>query len=128
MKILIDTHAILWFTENNLQLSAAAMAAIVDPTNDLLMSAASYWEVAIKLGTGRLTLTKPFPQFLADVTSQMQLVVLPIKTTHAVRLLTLPMHHRDPFDRMLAAQALSEGVSFISADTIFDTYGVSRLW
>ena len=127
-RLLLDTHAFLWFTLNDRRLSATALAMIVDPEHELLFSPASYWEIAIKISLGKYTLPEDFAAFMQDQIHENQLTVLPIAVEHAATVSTLPFHHRDPFDRLLAAQALSESVELISADPIFDQYGVVRRW
>lgn len=128
MRLLIDTQAILWYVDQDHLLSRPAHAAITDPSNDLLMSAATLWEIAIKLAVGKLQLSLPYRPWIARAVADLQLGLLPIRDDHAERQITLPFHNRDPFDRMLAAQALVEDVSLVSADSIFDAYGVTRIW
>jgi PIN domain nuclease of toxin-antitoxin system len=94
----------------------------------VLLSAASYWEIAIKVSTGKLTLAEPYDVFLPREIQQNRLEMLPIEVAHAAVVATLPFHHRDPFDRLLVGQALSENIPLVSADTIFDAYGVTRIW
>lgn len=128
MKLLLDTQTLLWFVWNHPKLSVVAQGLIADPANDLYFSAASYWEIAIKVSIGKLPLTDPFDVFINRVIADNDLSILPIGLDHANKVITLPFHHRDPFDRMLAAQSLVEGVSFVSVDSVFDAYGVNRLW
>lgn len=130
MRLLADTHAAVWFGENNPKLSAAALAAMSDPTNEVLFSPASYWEIAIKVALGKWTLTEPYPIFIDALLSRCGFQILPILPPHAARLLTLPSpaNHRDPFDRMLVAQTLVEGIRIVSADPKLDQYGVTRIW
>ena len=127
MKVLLDTHALLWWATGDRQLTKKAKAAIAAEDNSVYVSAASAWEIATKVRLGKLAWPATAGTVGAYVLRQ-AFRPLPISIEHAERAGQLPIDHRDPFDRMLAAQALSEGVSFISADTIFDTYGVSRLW
>lgn len=128
MRLLLDTHAFLWFVTNDPQLSATAQALIADPTNDVYLSPASYWEIAIKVSIGKYPLTVPFETFFTTVILGNDFEVLPVEVRHAARLATLPMHHKDPFDRMIVAQALVEGMPVVSADPALDPYGVTRLW
>jgi PIN domain nuclease of toxin-antitoxin system len=128
MRLLVDSHAMLWFVQANANLSAAASAALADPSNELLFSAGSIWEIAIKVGLGKLTLAKPFPVFMCHAISSNNLVVLPIELAHMTALIGLPLHHRDPFDRLLVAQAIVEQTSIVSVDSAFDAYPVTRLW
>ena len=123
MNLLLDTHAVLWWQGDDRRLPKAARAAIA--TADVVwVSAASGWEVAIKQGLGRLRLAEPFAMTVAadDFTE------LPITLAHAARLATLPPRHRDPFDRMLVAQALIEKATLVSKDRALAAYGVDVLW
>ena len=123
MKLLLDTHAVLWWQGDDRRLPKAARAAIA--TADVVwVSAASGWEVAIKQGLGRLRLAEPFAVTVAadDFTE------LPMTLAHAARLATLPPRHRDPFDRMLVAQALIEKATLVSKDRALAAYGVDVLW
>ncbi len=128
MRILLDTHAFLWFVWGDSNLSATARAAVVDPNNVVLLSPASHWEIAIKVSTGKLTLSEPFDVFMVRQIQQNGLEILPIEVAHTAVVSTLPFHHRDPFDRLLVGQALSEGIPLVSADPIVDAYGVTRIW
>jgi PIN domain nuclease of toxin-antitoxin system len=128
MRLLLDTHAFLWFVWNHKNLSVTAQAAIADPLNAILFSAASHWEIAIKTSVGKLTLTAPFKDFIEQSLARNNFTPLAIELRHSDIVLHLPFHHRDPFDRMLIAQALAEQVPIISADPVFDQYGVQRLW
>jgi PIN domain nuclease of toxin-antitoxin system len=126
MRVLLDTHAFLWWVEDDPRLSAAAGKAIAG-ASDGLLSIASCWELAIKVSLGRLTLSRPLER-LADVLGASELRLLPIDLDDVARVATLPIHHRDPFDRMLVAQALNEELTIVSADPIFRKYGVKRIW
>jgi len=128
MRLLIDTHALLWWLLDNPALPASAKKHFVRGANTILVSAASVWEIAIKFRSGKLPgagdLLADFPGYLA----QERFDVLPISAEHAVRAGMLPGPHRDPFDRMLIAQAQAENVAILSNDSAFDAYGVRRLW
>jgi PIN domain nuclease of toxin-antitoxin system len=128
MPWLLDTHALLWFSWGDAQLSLAARALIEDETNQILVSVASIWEIAIKIGAGKLALTEPLDQFVNEHLDGNQIDLLPIERRHAIHVATLPLHHRDPFDRILVAQSQLDGMPLVSADPIFDVYGVTRLW
>ena len=128
MKLLLDTHALLWFILNDSSLSANAKKLIGDPANDIVVSPASYWEIAIKIAVGKYSLNQSYQSFLEDQISQNDFAILPIEIKHTALLTTLPMHHRDPFDRLLIAQALVEQMAIVSSDPFFDPYGVQRLW
>jgi PIN domain nuclease of toxin-antitoxin system len=128
MILLLDTHTFLWFVLGDGRLSVKAKAAIEDPSNEKLLSPASYWEIAIKISLGKYTLSKPYAEFMEKGIGENGFVVLPIELKHTVILTTLPFHHRDPFDRLIIAQAMLEEAAVVSGDTVFDAYPVSRLW
>ena len=128
MRLLLDTYAFLWFFIDDPQLSTAAKSLITDPRNEVLVSPASYWEVAIKVSLGKYPLTVPFEEFWAAGINGSGFVVLPIGLPHAAILSSLPMHHKDPFDRMIISQAIAEQIPVISTDSAFNPYDVTRLW
>lgn len=128
MTILLDTCALLWFTEDSPKLSGHARASIEDISNTLTYSIASVWEMAIKLGLGKLTMSCPlFPDF-ANTLDAHGFQRLSISYRHASEVAGLPRHHADPFDRLLIAQALVESLPIASRDRAFDQYPVSRIW
>lgn len=126
--LLLDTHAMLWFFWDDPSLSVAAKALIEDPDNRKLVSIASCWEIAIKCGLGKLKLGSQSQAFLGREIARNNFELLPISLSHATHVENLVLHHKDPFDRLLAAQTILERISLISADPIFDKYGISRLW
>jgi PIN domain nuclease of toxin-antitoxin system len=128
VKLLLDTQAFLWFVLNDARLSPAARTRLVDPANELLFSPASYWEIAIKVSIGKYQVPGSFKDFMDRQIDQNQLSVLPIAVSHAAMVAALPFHHRDPFDRLLIAQALVENVPLVSVDAVVDAYGVTRIW
>ncbi len=128
MILLLDTHALLWFLRDDPALSAVARAVIEDPQNRKLVSVASCWEIAIKAGLGKLDLAEPSRTLLEREIPRNNLELLPITLAHAATVETLPPHHKDPFDRLLIAQALIEGIPVVSADKKFDSYAVNRFW
>jgi PIN domain nuclease of toxin-antitoxin system len=128
VKLLLDTHAFLWMSLDAPQLSQRGRELIADTDNELLLSPASYWEIAIKIRLGNYELDEPLDEFVNREIERNVLTVVPIAPEHAAVLTRLPFHHRDPFDRMLVAQALLEQVSVLSKDVIFGDYGVGRLW
>lgn len=128
MRLLVDTHALVWYVDQDHLLTPAAHAAITDPSNELLLSAATIWELAIKVGQKKINLSLPYRDWMDKAVADLSLTVLPVTVEYADRQANLPTHHKDPFDRLLIAQAFVEGVSVISADAILDAYGVSRLW
>lgn len=128
MKLVVDAHAFLWYHMADPRLSATAHAAVLNVQNQLLLSMASLWEIAIKVSIGKLSLPGPFETLIP---SQMQLTamqVLDVRFQHVARVIALPFHHNDPFDRILAAQCLVENLPLLSRDTVFDQYGVQRIW
>lgn len=128
MRLLIDTHALYWYIDGSSDLSGTARRLIQDASNDILISPASFWEMAIKISLGKWQLNRPYGEFVDITLSRYGFQMLPILPTHTAALIELPFHHRDPFDRLLAAQALIEDIPLVSADAIFDQYGVNRLW
>ncbi len=128
MRLLLDTHALLWFYLGDAQLSGSAQAAIVDHSNIKLISPASYWEIAIKVSTQKYTLRVSYEEFIQEAVFDNGFEILPIEPRHTAALISLTFHHKDPFDRMLIAQATVEGVPIVSADPKFDPYPITRLW
>ena len=128
MKLLLDTHALVWYVQADPTLPAARRTDIQDAANEVWVSPASYWEIAIKVHTGKWQLTLPYLVFMDTVLNVYGFQALPILPEHTARLIGLANHHRDPFDRLLVAQATAEGMSLVSADAIFDQYGISRVW
>ena len=127
MKVLLDTHAFLWFVNDDPQLSLAAKT-LMESEVDLLLSVASLWEISIKVGIGKLDLPKSFDLFIPEQLQINEIELLPIELPHLAPLTRLPLHHRDPFDRLLIAQSLVEDLTILSADKVFDLYGVNRSW
>ena len=128
MALLLDTHTFLWWTQDSSRLSRRARAAIGRPEEDCLVSIASCWEMAIKISLGRLTLPGSLDRFIAEQLAANGMRVLPLSLPHLAQVASLPFHHRDPFDRLLAAQALVEDLSLVSTDPVFKRYGVTRVW
>jgi PIN domain nuclease of toxin-antitoxin system len=128
MRVLLDTHTLLWFALNDPQLSSAAMAVILDSASDKLVSPASYWEIAIKVSLGKYVLSHPYEDFMQNAIGQNGFHYLHIEPRHTAALISLPYHHRDPFDRLLIAQAMVEQILIISGDPAFDAYPITRLW
>ena len=130
MTALLDTHTLVWYAFRDPKLSATAEAVISKGSNRILISPASYWEIAIKVALGKWQLRQPYDDLIDELWTVHMFTPLPILPAHTSRLLTLPApaNHRDPFDRLLVAQGLAEGVPIISADPKFDQYGVTRIW
>jgi PIN domain nuclease of toxin-antitoxin system len=128
MNVLLDTHTFLWFIANDLRLSSQAQALIQDSGNRRLLSMASLWEIAIKISLGKLTLAQPFDQFIPRQLQLNQIEILAIELPHLAAVVAMPFHHRDPFDRLMAAQCQIEALPIISADPAFDAYSIRRVW
>jgi len=128
MKVLLDTHAFLWWITDSPRLSARAREVIQDSNNELFFSAASGWEIAIKAQLGRLQLPDNLEQFILEQLSLNAILVLPIQLHHALRVYTLPQYHRDPFDRVLVAQSQIENLPILTADAQITPYAVETIW
>jgi len=128
MRFLVDSHVLIWYVDQDHLLSPASHVAITDPSNDLLLSAGSIWEIAIKVGLGKLLLSQPYRLWMTQAISDLAITVLPITLEQADVQASLPRHHGDPFDRLLVAQAIVEQISIISGDANMDAYGITRIW
>jgi len=128
MRLLLDTHSFLWFISGNPQISSSARMLIEDVSNQPFLSVASLWEMAIKMSLGKLSLGQPFETLIPQQLSLNGIALLGITISHTAVVARLPFHHRDPFDRLLVAQAMTEQMSIVSGDTAFDAYAVTRLW
>jgi PIN domain nuclease of toxin-antitoxin system len=128
MRLLLDTHALLWFQSDDPKLSATAKSAIELPTNERWLSPISLVEIALKNRLGKLPLPAPFGTLYPSSLLADDIHLLPLEPQHIVPLTTMPLHHKDPFDRLIAATALVEGLMLVSGDPQFDTYGLTRLW
>ena len=128
VRILLDTHAFLWWTNNSPRLSEKARRIIANPENKLFLSAASGWEIAIKMQLGKLSVADDLERFIAEQMSLNQIVSWPVTMRHALHVRNLPLHHRDPFDRMIIAQSQLEKTPILTADGIFARYDVKTIW
>jgi len=128
VRALLDTHSFLWFVGGDARLSAPAQQTIEDLSNEIFISTASLWEIAIKVNLGKLDLGAPYEQFVPAELQRQKIAVFPIAVAHLSVVARLPLHHRDPFDRLIIAQALTEGMPVITVDEVFDDYGVQRIW
>jgi len=128
VRLLLDSHAFLWFILGDQRLSDRARLAIAAADTDVLISPATLWEMAIKVRLGKYTLPGPFGPFMETQLSSNRIRLLPIEVRHTAILASMPFHHRDPFDRLIVAQALAESIGVVSVDAMLDAYGVSRLW
>jgi PIN domain nuclease of toxin-antitoxin system len=128
MRLLLDTHALIWAVDDPAQLGSAARVALEDESNEILISAATVWEIAIKTGLRKLTLSMPYKEWMNQALADLGSTILPITVEYADAQAALPFHHRDPFDRLLIAQAQVEDMSLASNETTFDDYGIKRVW
>lgn len=128
MKILLDTHTLLWFIAGDANLSQTARLAIEDAANEKFVSAASVWEIAIKISIGKMNLQIDFDKLFPHQLDINGFELLPIEIKHSSQTIRLPFHHRDPFDRILIAQATAENMNIVSTDAVFDDYPIKRLW
>jgi PIN domain nuclease of toxin-antitoxin system len=128
MRVLVDTHAFLWWILDDPSLSRRARETIASPENECLLSAASCWEMAIKVSLGTLELDGTVERFVPHHLAINGFRELPVELRHAAGVARLPFHHRDPFDRLLASQALLENLAIVSVDPVFRRYGVKRIW
>ena len=128
MQLLLDTHTFLWYIFGSSLLSVKIRALLDDPANEKLLSLASIWEVGIKVSTGKLILAEPLDTYFAEQMELNSVRLLSISLAHIALLSKLPFHHRDPFDRLLVAQSLTENIPLVSADPALDAYGVIRIW
>ena len=128
MRLLLDTHAFLWWVADDRRLSRKARAAIASRDSACFLSMATVWEMAIKVGLDRLELPSSVDRFVSEQMAANAFEPLPIDLGHPGDVARLPFHHRDPFDRLLVAQALGEGLTIVSADPVFAKYGVKRVW
>jgi PIN domain nuclease of toxin-antitoxin system len=128
MNLLLDTHTFLWFVADDQRLSEAARALIEADDSQPFLSIASVWEMAIKVSLGKLKLDEPFEEFIPQQLAMNGIGILNISLEHTAAISTLPFHHRDPFDRLIAVQTRLEKMSLVSADPAFDAYEIQRVW
>ena len=128
MKFLLDTHTFIWFVLNQPELSSVARDLIINPNHDILLSPATHWEIAIKISIDKYQLPDPYEVWMNQQLLTNTFEILPITIAHTATVINLPFHHKDPFDRLLIAQAIVENIPIISTDGIFDLYPVDRIW
>ncbi len=128
MRYLLDTHTLIWSQDDTSRLPAAATEALNDPVDERLLSIATVWAIGIKVALGKLGLSKPFRAWIETEISDLAVTELPITLDHIKRQMGLPLHYRDPCDRLLIAQALAEDIPLVSGDASFDAYGMTRVW
>lgn len=127
-RLLLDTQAFLWLADDDARLPAGLRERLAEPEIDLLLSVAAIWEMAIKRSLGKLATSLPLGELVATQCEAMVVSILDVRREHALAVESLPFHHRDPFDRLLVAQALSEDLAIVSGDAAFDRYPVERVW
>jgi PIN domain nuclease of toxin-antitoxin system len=128
MKLLLDTHTFIWWDSDPAKLSPHTLMLCQDRANTVLLSVASVWEIQIKLQLGRLKLTMPLAGVIRSQQQTNNIQVLPVTLRHVLALESLPTHHKDPFDRLLIAQANIEGATLVSGDPMFAKYPVKLFW
>ena len=128
MKLLLDTHTFIWWDSEPTRLSAQALTLCQDPENSLVLSVASLWEMQIKLQLGKLRLALPLRQIIESQQQTNQIEILPITMSHVFALGNLPSHHKDPFDRLLIAQAIVEDTALVTGDRMFSEYPINVAW
>lgn len=128
MKLLLDTHTFLWWDSEPARLSATALSACQDPSNILILSTVSVWEMQVKSQLGKLTLNLPLVDIIKGQQETNRIIILPMALDHVLALQDLPPHHKDPFDRLLIAQAKVEDAVLVSHDSLFVNYPVHLLW
>ena len=128
MRNLLDTHSLIWFISGDSQLGVRARQLIDNEENELYVNIASLWEIAIKFSIGKLNLEQPFEEMFPEQLEKNSIEILGITVDHLKVAAILPFHHRDPFDRLIIAQAKVGGLPIISVDEVFDDYGMGREW
>lgn len=128
MRLLIDTHSFLWFVGGSDRLSPKARTVIEDLDNEVLLSVASLWEMAIKVGLEKLKLSGPYGEFIPEQLGLNEIGVLHAELPHLTQYIELPHHHRDPFDRLIIAQAIEEKVPVVGTDSAFGDYDIEMIW
>lgn len=128
MRILLDTHTFIWWFDSPQRLSARVLAMCQDSNNSLVVSVVSLWEILIKQQIGKLELSRPLVDIVREQQQVNTLAILPVELDHVLEVEKLPLHHRDPFDRLLISQALSEEMPIVSVDPLLRPYPVTILW
>lgn len=128
MRLLLDTHVLIWSTASPQKLSQQVTNLLADTNNYWVVSIASVWKMQIKIQLGKLNLNLPLAELIENLRQINNIQILPIELNHIYALKNLPQHHRDPFDRILIAQAIVENIPLLSIDKIFDVYPVKKLW
>lgn len=127
MKVLLDTHVFIWFINGDKQLPSTVIEVISNPKNDCFLSIASIWEIAIKMSLGKIELLAGFEKISFFLLAN-SIEVLPVTFNHLQTLLTLDYFHRDPFDRIIVSQGISENLTILSKDPVFEDYPIKLIW
>ena len=127
MKLLLDTHIFIWWAHEPEKLSTTVLTALEEETNDLLVSVVSIWEMQVKSQAGKMKLRLPLKELVEGQQTTNDIKVLPVELAHVLALDVLPFHHKDPFDRLLLAQAIAEGMTVVSADRVFPCYPIQLI-
>lgn len=128
MKCLLDSHTLLWLVNDDPRLGPAARAALGDSSNELAFGLGNYWEICIKISLGKLRLRSGWPEAIVRNMRSYGIQWLPVERVHAEKVVGLPFHHRDPFDRLMVAQAMADGFTIVTADPLIRAYPVPVLW
>lgn len=128
MQLLLDTHAFLWFIGGDERLSNKSKKAITNLENEVFLSVASLWEIAVKINIGKLNLSRPYEELIPEQLQLNEITILPIELSHLTKYVDLPLFHRDPFDRLIIAQSQVEEFRVVSKDEIFGNYNVDHFW
>lgn len=128
MNLLLDTHTFIWWDSEPAKLSSSALSACQDPANTLILSVVSVWEIQIKSQLGKLKHNLPLSEILQSQRQRNNVQILTVELDHVLGLQNLPYHHKDPFDRLLIAQALVEDAQLVSGDSVFSEYPISLIW
>ena len=128
MRVLLDTHTFLWFIEGNSNIGQKALKEILEPSNERFLSIACLWEIAIKVKMGKLKSQGSFHDLIQSQIVNNDIQLLAISANHLNGVQTLTLHHRDPFDRLIIAQAISENLTILTKDSSFSSYSVKTLW
>jgi PIN domain nuclease of toxin-antitoxin system len=128
MKLLLDTHAFLWWDSDPSRIPATTLSLMQQGNHELLVSLVSFWEIQIKTHLGKLTLKMPLSSIISEQQTKNGILILPITLPHILELDNLPWHHKDPFDRLLIAQSRQENATLVSVDTAFSQYDCQTLW
>jgi PIN domain nuclease of toxin-antitoxin system len=128
VRLIIDTQVLIWWTNDVSNISNRVQDIIFDLDNELWFSLASIWEMQIKISLGKLDLPRPLPDIITTQIQENQIKILPIELSHVYTIGQLPLHHRDPFDRLIIAQSMTEKMPIASIDKAFDAYSIERIW